>query len=160
MFRLEFGIVHEGCLVNRMSRALPDLRIISAGGFIVSPTQADEVLIIENPADEDVEAALSFLKNSGETEAAAELERTGDKSFIRILTTAAPKTGYCSEAVARNRCFNLGMEVQQGGVEQWRVGCMERSQAERLVHDLGEMGELRYHRITESSWTDLLEGPA
>ena len=142
-----------------MSRALPDLKIISAGGFIVSPTQADEVLIIEDPTDEDVEASLDFLKNSGEIEVAKEIERTDEKAFIRILTTAAPETGYCSEAVAKNRCFNLGMEVQEAGVEQWRVGCLERSQAEQLVEDLKGMGDLRYHRITESSWTDLLAGP-
>ena len=159
MFKLEFGIVHEGCLVNRMSRALPSLKIVSAGGFILNPTQADEVLIIENPTEEDVEDALSFLKNSGEIEVAKELERTEDKSFIRILTTAAPNTGYCSEAVAKNRCFNLNMEVQHNGVEQWLVGCLERSQADQLVEDLKKMGSLQYHRITESSWNDLIQSP-
>ena len=116
MFKLEFGIVHEGCLVNRMSRALPNLKIVSAGGFIVTPTQADEILIIEKPTDQDVEDALSFLKNSGEIEVARELERTKDKSFIRILTTAAPNTGYCSAAVAKNRCFNLNMEIQHASL--------------------------------------------
>ena len=159
MFKLEFGIVHEGCLVNRMSRALPNLKIVSAGGFIVNPSQADEILIIEKPTDQNVEAALSFLKNSGEIEVAKELERTDDKSFIRILTTAAPNTGYCSEAVSKNRCFNLNMEIQQKGVEQWQVGCLERSQAEQLVEDLKKMGTLKYHRITESSWNDLLQSP-
>ena len=159
MFKLEFGIVHEGCLVNRMSRALPSLKIVSAGGFILNPTQADEVLIIENPTEEDVEDALSFLKNSGEIEVAKELERTEDKSFIRILTTAAPNTGYCSEVVAKNRCFNLNMEVQHNGVEQWLVGCLERSQADQLVEDLKKMGSLQYHRITESSWNDLIQSP-
>jgi hypothetical protein len=142
-----------------MSRALPSLKIVSAGGFILNPTQADEILIIENPTEEDVEDALSFLKNSGEIEVAKELERTEDKSFIRILTTAAPNTGYCSEVVAKNRCFNLNMEVQHNGVEQWLVGCLERSQADQLVEDLKKMGSLQYHRITESSWNDLIQSP-
>ena len=44
MFRLKFGIVHRGCLVNEISRALPDLRLICPGGFILGPNTVEEVI--------------------------------------------------------------------------------------------------------------------
>ena len=88
MFKLEFGIVHKGCLVNRMSRALPELRIISAGGFIPGPDQADEILILEDADDDDLDAALGFLRDSGEIAELDVVERTPKRAYIRILTTA------------------------------------------------------------------------
>ena len=43
MCKLEFGIVHNGCVVNELSRTLPDVRVSSVGGFRISPTRVDEV---------------------------------------------------------------------------------------------------------------------
>ncbi len=37
MIQVEFGIVHEGCLVNELSRALPEIRFICPGGFVLGP---------------------------------------------------------------------------------------------------------------------------
>ena len=161
MFKLEFGIVHRGCLVNRMSRAHPELRIISAGGFTPSPDQADEILIFEDADDDDLHAALGFLRDSGEIAELDVVERTPKRAYVRILTNAEPETGYCSDAVKRHRGFSIGMEVQTGGVEQWVVGCRLRTQADELVAELEGMGELRYQRVSEVSWDALVgaDGP-
>ncbi len=37
MIQVEFGIVHEGCLVNELSRSLPEIRFICPGGFVLGP---------------------------------------------------------------------------------------------------------------------------
>ena len=155
MFKLEFGIVHRGCVVNKLSRALPQVRLICPAGFVLDASSAYEILALDNPADEDVRAAIDYLKGSDNIAQVSLLERTADKAFIHIVSSAAPETGYCSQAVARNLCFPLSKEVQHGGVEQWEVGCMERSQADRLVEDLKGMGDLKYHRISQVSWAEL-----
>ena len=160
MFKLEFGIVHRDCVVNELSRALPEIRIISAGGFITSPTEADEVLIIDSSSDADIDSFMNFLQNSPKIAEADLMKRLPDKAFVRILCSAGPETGYCSQAVYKNRCFNLGKEVQIGGVEQWTVGARQRLQAENLVKDLQEMGDLKYHTITEVSWNALIDEKA
>ena len=157
MYKLEFGIVHRGCVVNELSRALPDLRIVCPGGFVLPSNAADEVVVIDDAGDDDVQAVLDHLNSSPSIAEAHLLERAPDKAFIRIVSEGGPETGYCSEAVARNRGFRLVYELQHGGVENWKVGCLERSQAEQLVKDLQSMGELKYHHISEASWNALLD---
>ena len=156
MFKLEFGIVHEGCIVNEMSRALPHIRLICPGGFILGPNSADEIIALDNPTDGDVESVLTFLRNAPTIPEASLVERTPDRAFVHLLSSKDPAVGYCSQAVYSNRCFRLGSEVQHGGVEQWKVGCKERSYADALVEDLKAMGELRYHRLSEASWEELI----
>jgi hypothetical protein len=155
MFRLEFGIEHRGCVVNELSRAVPHVRLICPGGFILDDRSADEVLVLDKPEESDVDAVLDFLGRSDGIKEAKLLERTVDKAFVRILTTVAPDAGYCSEAVEGNHGFRLGYEIQQGGVERWDVGLLGRSQAEALVERLKGMGELKYHRVSEVSWAGL-----
>lgn len=157
MYMLSFGIVHRGCIVNELSRALPQLRMICPGGFIVSPSAADEVLVLDHPSDADLEAVLSYAKNSPGIAEAEVLERSSDKVFVRILTCKAPES-YCSEAVAKHHCFRIGLEIQEGGVELWNVGCRNRSQADALVEELKSMGQLKNYKITEASWNSLIEG--
>lgn len=157
MVRMEFGIVHEGCLVNELSRALPEVRLICPGGFILGPSSVEEIIVIDQPGQTDVEAVLSHLRAMAGITEAELLEHTGDRAFIQITVTALPGTGFCSEAVVRNRCFRLGMEIQQGGVEHWKVGCARASDARQLLEDLKSLGELKYHSVSEASWEALLE---
>lgn len=158
MFKLKFGIVHRGCLVNELSRAVPKVRFICPGGFVLGKSSAEEILVVDAPKEGEIQAVMNHLKaNPGIAESEV-LEQTADKAFIRILTSANPETGFCSEAVARQRGFRIGMEIQQGGVEQWEVGCLQRVQAERIVAELEGMGELKYHSIAEVSWHELLQG--
>jgi hypothetical protein len=84
------------------------------------------------------------------------VERTAVKAFVHLKSYAAPAVGYCSQAVERNRCFRIGQEIQHEGVERWRVGCRDRSNAEGLIEDLKEMGDLRYHKISEVSSEELI----
>ena len=155
MFKLEFSIVHRGCLVNELSRELPQVRFVCPGGFILGPDSAEEVLALDDPTDSDVDSVMGLLRRSEDIAEVELLERTADRAFVRILTSSSPETGYVSQAVERNRCFRIGTEVQEGGVEQWVVGCLRRSQAEALVEELGSMGELKYHRLSEASWAAL-----
>ena len=156
MFKLEFGIVHRGCVVNELSRAMPDIRFVCPGRFHLDADSADEILAFDNPTDDAVQLVLDYLRKSRKIAEVRLLERTPERAFVRLVSSEAPEVGYCSDAVERNRCFRLGYEVQHGGVEQWKVGCRERAQAERLVEDLKGMGELKYHRISEASWEELL----
>ena len=156
MYKLVFGIVHRGCLVNELSRALPEIRLICPGGFILSPSSVEEVLVLDSASEQDLESVLDYFRKSPGIAEVEVLERLPQQAFIRIRTSTAPKT-FCSEAVARHRCFPLGIEIQQRGVEQWKVGCRDRSQAEALVEELKTMGELKHHSISEVSWKALLE---
>ncbi len=158
MYKLEFEIVHRGCLVNEISRALPDLRLICPGGFILSPSTVEEIIAIDQPKKGDGERLVDALKRKKGIAEVELIEQTADKAFIRILTSINPDTGFCSEAVHRNRAFRIGMEIQEGGLEKWKVACFRKSDAENLVGDLKKMGELKMHRITETSWQDLLDG--
>lgn len=158
MFKLEFGIVHRGCLVNELSRAFPRVRLICPGGFILGPSSAEELLVLDRPSEVDLENVLNHLRNAPEIAETQLVEHRADKAFIRILTSANPEAGFCSEAVAKNRCFRIGMEIQEGGVEHWKVACWERSQAEQLLKELAHMGELKHQSISEDSWQVLLEG--
>ena len=63
--------------------------------------------------------------------------------------------------VANNQGFRIGMEIQQGGVEKWKVGCFERANAEQMLKDLAKLGEIKSQSISEVSWQELLgQGPA
>jgi hypothetical protein len=156
MYRVEFGVVHEGCVVNELSRAVPSVRLVCPGGFIVSAESADEILALSHPTDAEVEAVLEFLSASPAIAESGLVERTPDHAYVHLLSQLAPAAGYCSQVVEKNRCFRLGYEIQANGVEQWQVGCAERSQAEGLLRDLPALGELKYGRITEASWADLI----
>jgi len=157
MYRLEFGIAHRGCIVNQLSNAIPQVRFICPGGFILGGGYADEVITLDQPSDEDVAAVMAWFGESPAIEELELLERTSDKATIAILANAEPPQGYCSQAVERNRCFRIGYEIQQGGVEQWVVGAKKLEYAEGLVEDLKGMGDLKYARISESSWLDLVD---
>ena len=161
MFKVEFGVVHRGCLVNQLSRAVPSVRFICPGGFILGPTSAEEILVLDNPIQQELEAVLDHLERDSGIAECSLLERSGDKAFVRILTSASPGEGYCSEVVANNRGFRIGMEIQQGGLEKWKVGCFERANAEQLLKDLARLGEIKSQSISEVSWQELLgQGPA
>ena len=156
MFWLEFGVVHEGCVVNELSRAVPNVRLICPGGFILNEHSADEIIALDGPTEAEVEAVLEVLQSSGSIAESSLVERTAVKAFVHLRSSAAPAVGYCSQAVERNRCFRIGQEIQHEGVEQWRVGCRDRSNAEGLIEDLKEMGDLRYHKISEVSSEELI----
>ena len=158
MFKLEFDIVHRGCLVNEVSRALPDLRLICPAAFVLSPNTVEEILVLDQPTDESLNRLVDHFRHKPGIAEVEILERTADKAFIRIFTSINPSTGFCAEAVQRNCGFRIGMELQEGGLEKWKVACFRKSDVENLVGDLKKMGELKMHRITETSWQDLLDG--
>ena len=51
MFKLEFGTEHRGRVVNELSRALPDLRLVCPGGFHIDADSAEEILALDDPSD-------------------------------------------------------------------------------------------------------------
>jgi len=157
MIKVEFGIVHEGCLVNELSRALPEVRFICPGGFVLGPSRVEEVIIIDQADETAIEAVLAELRQMSGISEAELLEYVGDKAFIRLLATVTPHTGFCSKAIERNRCFPIGMEIQHRGIEHWKVGCARTSDAEQLIEDLKPLGEIKYHSVSEVSWRVLLE---
>jgi len=156
MVKVEFGIVHEGCLVNELSRALPDIRFICPGGFVLGPSLVEEVIVIEQADDKTIKTVMNELDQMAAIGEAELLEHADGKAFIRILVTATPDTGFCSKAVERNRCFRIGMETQHEGIEHWKVGCERVSDAEQLIEELPALGELKYHSVSEVSWHSLL----
>jgi len=157
MVKVEFGIVHEGCLVNELSRALPEVRFICPGGFVRGPADVEEVIVIDQANDRVIEAVLNELQQMVGISEAELLEHVGDKAFIRLAVTVTPHTGFCSKVVEQNRGFPLGMEIQHDGIEHWKVGCVRASDAEQLIEDLKPLGEIKYHSISEVSWQTLLE---
>jgi len=154
MFKVEVHIVHQGCLANEMSRAFPKLRFLCPGGFIAD-SSVSELVALDSPGDEDVRAVMDFFAGRDEITEARVLERTADKAFIYYTSSRLPET-FCSQVVQRNRCFPIGMEIQEAGLEKWTVGCVERSQAESLLKDLEALGPIRHADISETSWQELL----
>ena len=154
MFKIEFHIEHQGCLANELSRAFPELRFICPGGFIAEGS-VSELVAIDEPSDEDVEAVMDFFASRPEITEARMLERTADKAFIYYTSSRLPET-FCSQVVQRNCCFPIGMEIQEAGLEKWTVACLERGQAEALLKGLAALGPIRHAEITEPSWQDLL----
>lgn len=157
MVKVEFGIVHEGCLVNELSRALPEIRVICPGGFVLGPSLVDEVIVIDQADDKAIKAVMNELDQMAAIKEAELLEHVGGKAFIRILVTVSPDAGFCSEAVQRNRCFRIGMEIQHQGIEHWKVGCARASDAQQLIEDLPALGEVKYHSVSQVSWQMLLD---
>ena len=156
MFKVEFGMIHNNCPTNQMSRALPHIRFVSPGGFELERSMIEEVAAIHNPSDDDVEAVLSYLGNTPGYDEFELLERTPQWAFIRWRATCSPQ-GFCSQAVDKNRCFKIGLETQHDGLEQWTVGCATRQQAEQLLEDLKELGEVKFGRITETTWEQVFD---
>ena len=113
MYKLEFGIVHRGCIVNEMSRALPQVRFICPGGFLVSPSSVDEVLVLDNPSEQDIASVLDYLRSSPKIAECELLERLPHRAVVRMLTSAVAETS-CSDAVAKHRCFLLEKFQREG----------------------------------------------
>lgn len=159
MFLLEFGLVHKGCIANELSRAVPNVRMIAVGGFVLENRGADEIIALDNPTETDIESAMEFLRSSAIIEQVSVIERSPERAFIHLRSTTGPEVGYCSEVVERNRCHKIGLEIQHEGVERWRVRCTDRSYAEALAEDLKGMGDLKYHKISQQgSWEELIAG--
>lgn len=159
MFKVEFSIVHQGCLVNELSRDFPKIRFICPGGFVLGPSSVEEVIVLDKPSEDEVQAVLDYLEALPKVVTVELLERTANRAFVRFASTALPEK-FCSEVVAKHHCFPIGMEIQQGGLEMWRVGCVERCQAELLLEELKGLGELKHSSISEVRWQELLEGGA
>lgn len=93
MYEMEFGIVHEGRVVNELSRAVLDVRLVCPGDFIVRADSADEVPALDNPTDAQVESVLGFLRESNSIAEVELLERTPDAAFVHLVSSAAPAAG-------------------------------------------------------------------
>lgn len=159
MFLLEFGIVHDGCIANQLSRFLPQVRMVAVGGFVLPNGGADEIIALDYPEESEVESALEFLRNSHMIDNARVIEHSEHRAFIHLISNSAPKVGYCSETVTNNLCHKVELEIQHDGIEHWKVMSTESSYLGTLVEDLKKMGELRYHTVsTEGSWEDLISG--
>ena len=156
MFKVQFGMIHNNCPTNQMSRALPHIRFVSPGGFELNQSVVEEVAALHNPSDDDVEAVLAYLSNTPGYNEFELLERTPQWAFIRWRATCSPQ-GFCSQVVDRNRCFKIGMETQHHGLEQWTVGCATRQQAAQLLADLSELGEVQFESITETTWEHVFD---
>ena len=125
---------------------------------MLGPSCVEEIIILDHADEKERESVLNQLGKMVGVAEAELLECVGDKTFIRIVVTVSPHTGFCSDAVARNHGFRIGMEIQHGGIEHWEVGCIRASDAQQLIEDLKPMGEMKYHSISEVSWRVLLEG--
>ena len=158
MFKVEFGVVHRGCLVNEVSRELPKLRIICPGGFVRGDS-VEEVIVLDGAGGSEVAAVIKYLEASPKVVEVEMLEQTRGKTFIRFVTTSPPEE-FCSRVVEKHHGFPLGMEVQRGGVEMWRVGVARREQAQGLLDDIEALGEVKHASISETSWEELLMGGA
>ena len=156
MFKLEFGIVHNNCPTNQLSRNFPDVHFTSPGGFIIRPGLVEEVLVIDDASDRIVEEVMHFLNNTEGYELCELLERTPDRAFIRWQASCTPEA-FCSQVVEKNRAFKIGNEVQHEGLERWTVACFSRDQAEQIVEDLNALGEVKIANITETSWAEVLD---
>ena len=161
MHTLEFGIIHHDCVVNELSRKYPNVKIVCLGGIVLDPHisdghTAEEILSIESSNQTEILDSIRFLKQHDQISEISIIEKTNGKSIVRLLASAVPVTGYCSEAVRKNRCYPLGLEIQMGGVEQWVVGSYESSQLDSLLEQLSEMGEIKYKNISKSNWSALV----
>ena len=154
MFRVEFSLVHRGCLVNEVSGAFPDVRLICPGGFIEG-SSAEEVIVLDNPSEDRVQQIVEYLAASPKIMETELLERTTDKAFVRFVTESLPEE-FCSRVVEKHHGFRLGMEIQEGGVEIWRVGCAKREQAEELLQELKSLGDMKHSAISETSWEEMM----
>ena len=95
MLRVEFSVVHTGCLVNETSRRFPDLRIICPGGFIDGDT-VEEIIVFDSPTDEQVTDVMAHLEASEKTTEVELIERTAARAFVRFVVTGLPER-FCSQ---------------------------------------------------------------
>ena len=161
MYTLEFGIVHQDCVVNELSRKYPSVKIVCLGGIVLDPNlsgghTAEEILSIESSNETEILDSIQFLKEHDQIAEISIIEKTTGKTIVRLLASAVPVTGYCSEVVRKNRCYPLGLEIQKGGIERWVVGSYESSQLDSLLEQLSKMGEIKYKNISESNWSALV----
>ena len=156
MFKVEFSIVHNNCPTNQMSRVLPHIRFVSPGGFVVEQSMVEEVAAIHNPSDDDVQAVLTYLGSTPGYDEFELLECTPQWAFIRWKARCSPQ-GFCSQVVEKNRCFKIGMETQHDGLERWTVGCATREQAEQLLEDLTQLGDVNFASVTETTWKHVFD---
>ena len=85
------------------------------------------------------------------------LERTAAKAFVYFRALRRPET-FCSKAVEKNRGLRIGMEIQEDGLEKWKVVCVSRGNAEQLLKDLRSLVELKHTSISQAPWQELLKG--
>jgi hypothetical protein len=156
MFEVTFSIIHDGCLVNELSRRFPEVRFVCPGGFVLGASAVEELIILDAPSDSQVQSVMAHLEALDEIASVRLLERTGDGAFVYFRSTRVPRA-FCSQVVERNRGFRIGFEIQQNGLEIWRVACVERAHAEQLLVDLADLGQITEHSIKEVSWQELLE---
>jgi len=156
MFRVEFSVVHTGCLVNETSRRFPDLGIICPGGFIEGDT-VEEMIVLDNPTDDEVADVVAHLDASEKTTEVELMERTPARAFVRFVVAGLPER-FCSQVVEKHHGFPIGMEIQRGGLEIWRVGCARRAQADAMLEEIAELGEVKHSAVAETSWEELLTG--
>jgi hypothetical protein len=161
MYTLEFGILHRDCVVNELSRKYPNVKIVCLGGIVLDPDLSDghtaeEILSVESSNETEILDSIRFLKEHDQIAETSIIEKTTGKTIVRLLASTVPVTGYCSEAVRKNRCYPLGLEIQMGGVEQWIVGSYEPSQLDALLEQLTTMGEIKYKNISKANWSELL----
>ena len=155
MIKVEFWIEHEGCLVNELSRAFPEVKLLCPGGFVVSPSLVEEVIVADGASEDAVERVVEHLRGVDGIRSAEVVERNNGRSFIHITVTKVPED-FCSAVVRRNRCFPIGVEKQEAGQEKWVVGCLHREQADRMLEELGKLGNITHQKITEESWNAIL----
>ena len=157
MIKVAFGIVHRDCLVNELSRKFPRLQIVCPGGFRTGKQSVEEILALATNDKRQVEAVLGYLRSSQGVIKAEWLATSGRFVFLLLATRRIPKTGFVSAVVAKNRCFRLVFEVQEGGIEKWVVGCVSRGSADHLLADLARLGPLNYATISEVSYGELMK---
>ena len=103
MYTLEFGIVHQDCVVNELSRKYPSVKIVCLGGIVLDPNLSDghtaeEILSIESSNETEILDSIQFLKEHDQISEISIIEKATGKSIVRLLASAVPVTGYCSEA--------------------------------------------------------------
>jgi predicted DNA binding protein len=158
MYKVDFTIVAPDSPINRLSKAFPDLRFVSLGSFDLDETSAEEFVAIGPANDDQVKGVLEYLATAQGHEGFELLERAGDRAFVRWQAACEPET-FSSRVVAENHCFKIGGEAVKDGQETWSVGCASRAQAEQLLRELGEVGELIASEISEATWDLVLGKP-
>ena len=161
IYTLEFGIVHQDCVVNELSRKYPNVKIVCLGGIVLDSDlsggyTAEEILSIESSNETEILDSIRFLKEHNQIAEISIVEEATGKTIVRLLASAVPVSGYCSEVVRKNRCYPLGLEIQKGGVEQWLVGSYESSQLDSLIKELSNMGEIKYKNVSKTNWSNLV----
>ncbi|MDP6450663.1 MAG: hypothetical protein QF773_07595 [Lentisphaeria bacterium] len=151
MYKVQFSIVGQDSPINSLSKAFPSLEIVSLGGFDLDETSAEQFAAIRPDDADELKAVLEYLATAPGFEGFELLEQTDDQAFLRWQAACAPEN-FNSRVVQENQCFKIGMEELQNGEEKWTVGCTTEEQAQRLLDELGELGELTSSEISEDSW--------